>query len=96
MLTKTITEPAKKIPIMDEVDVIIAGGGLAGVAAAVAAGRNNSNTLLIERSGRLGGVATSGLMASISNLFFTPEGEMVVRGLPLEVVERLAEHGEQL
>jgi len=90
---KTVTEPPKEIPIAEEADVIVVGGGLAGVAAAVAAARNESHTLLIERSGLLGGVATSGLMASISNYFFAPDGEMVVKGLPQEIVERLAKYG---
>lgn len=45
------------------VDVLVTGGGPAGFAAALAAGRAGANTLLIERSGRLGGMATNALVS---------------------------------
>lgn len=44
-------------------DVIVAGSGPAGVAAAVTAGRNGMKTLLIESCGRVGGISTSGMMS---------------------------------
>lgn len=47
----------------DNYDVIVAGSGPAGVAAAVTAGRNGMQTLLIESGGRVGGISTSGLMS---------------------------------
>jgi len=90
---KVIVEPEKKIPVVEEVDVIVAGGGIAGVAAAVAAARSQANVLLIERDGFLGGVATAGLMASMGNRFFTGDGRLVVRGIALEMVERLVRLG---
>ncbi len=46
----------------DKVEVLVAGGGLAGVAAAVSAARNGSSVLLAEREGCLGGMATIGLV----------------------------------
>lgn len=68
-------------------DVIVAGGGPAGVAAAIAAARNGSNTLLIEREGYLGGMATvSGVPA------FGPfsNGERdLIGGIGRELLERL-------
>lgn len=90
---KTIVEPEKKIPVAEDVDVIVAGGGIAGTAAAVAAARSQSTVLLIERNGFLGGVAAAGLMASMGNRFFADDGRLVVRGIALEIVERLAEMG---
>jgi len=90
---KTIVEPERHTPIVDEADVVVAGGGLSGVAAAVAAGRNKAETILLERNGFLGGVATAGLMASIGNYFFDHKGELVIRGIALEMVERLAKKG---
>lgn len=57
-----ITEAEKKIPIVSNVDVLVCGGGVAGVAAAICAARNGLKVLLIERYGFLGGLATGGLV----------------------------------
>lgn len=57
-----ITEAERKTPVVDNVDVLICGGGVAGVAAAVTASRNGAKVLLIERYGFLGGLATGGLV----------------------------------
>ncbi len=90
---RAITEPARETPISGKFDVIAVGGGLSGVSAAVAAARAGAKVALLERSGMLGGVATSGLMASMTNFFFTSDGTMVIRGLPEEIVDRLASEG---
>ena len=45
----TITEPAREIPVFDEVDVLVIGGGPAGTAAATAAARLGAHTMLVER-----------------------------------------------
>lgn len=60
---KTIHEPAREIPVRAEADVLVVGAGPAGVAAAVYAARLGAKTLLVEQSGSIGGVATSGLMS---------------------------------
>lgn len=60
---KTYTEPSRTIPVKHEVDVLVVGAGPAGVGAALAAAREGARTLLIEQSGAVGGVATSGLMS---------------------------------
>lgn len=60
---KTITEPPKTVPVTDEVDVLVVGGGPAGFSAAVCAAREGAKTMLIEQSGEVGGIATSGLMS---------------------------------
>jgi len=52
-------EPARDIPITRDADVIIAGGGPAGLAAAIAAARNGARTVLLERFGYLGGTAAA-------------------------------------
>jgi glycine/D-amino acid oxidase-like deaminating enzyme len=57
------TEPEKQIPIKHIVDVLIVGGGPAGVATAISASRMGVKTLLIEQTGAVGGVATTGLMS---------------------------------
>lgn len=60
---KTITEPAKQIPVKYEVDVVVAGSGPAGFAAALSAARGGAKTLIIEQFGDIGGVSTAGLMS---------------------------------
>ncbi len=60
---KTYIEPSKEIPIAYEADVLVVGGGPAGVGAALAAARRGARTFLIEQSGAVGGVATTGLMS---------------------------------
>ncbi len=58
-----IEESAKGIPVYGKYDVVIAGGGIAGIAAAIAAKRANaSRVLLIEKQYALGGLATLGLV----------------------------------
>jgi hypothetical protein len=59
----TYTEPARQIPIQHEVDVLVAGAGPAGVAAAICAARQGARTLLVEQAGAVGGMATTGLMS---------------------------------
>lgn len=56
-------EPARKIPVADEVDVIVCGGGPAGFAAAIAAARTGASVRLFEVHGCLGGVWTAGQLA---------------------------------
>jgi hypothetical protein len=58
--TNTIQEPSREIAVSGKFDVIVIGGGIAGVAAAVAAARNSVRVCLIERYCGLGGLATLG------------------------------------
>lgn len=90
---KSLNEPSRSIPVIDEVDVVVAGGGLSGVAAAVSSARAGAKTTLVERNGILGGVATSGLMSSITNWFFGSKGKLMLRGIALELVEKLVDMG---
>ena len=88
-----VREPARDIEVLDEVDVLVAGAGVAGCAAAVAAARAGANTTLIERNGVLGGVATAGLMANIGNSYMDRDGRIVVHGIAKEVIDRMVERG---
>ena len=57
------TEPAKKLLLNEEYDLIVVGSGPSGIASAVTAGRRGIKTLLIESQGTVGGIATAGLMS---------------------------------
>ena len=92
-MSKTIIEPERRISVLDEVDVLVAGAGTAGVAAAVASARAGAKTMLIERQGMLGGVASAGLMTSITNSAITGDGRQVVKGIMEEILDKLAERG---
>lgn len=58
-------EHSREIPIMDDVDIIVCGGGPAGISAAVSAARSGVSVRLMELQGSLGGVWTSGLLTYI-------------------------------
>ena len=71
---------SKKLSVKKHYDVIVCGGGVAGVAAAVSAANNGSSVLLIEKSNILGGLATLGLI----NLFVpmcNGRGKQIIFGL---------------
>ncbi len=65
MIKQFFKEAAREIPVAGSFDVIVAGGGPAGVAAAIASARNGAKTLLLEQKECLGGIWTSGLMSWI-------------------------------
>lgn len=76
-----IVEPERRTPVVAETDVLVCGGGFAGVCAAVAAARLGAGVLLIERYGFLGGLATAALVIT------TPP---LNNGLNVEIAKRLA------
>jgi hypothetical protein len=61
-LHRTFPEPARELPLAADADVIVCGGGPAGVAAALTAARAGARTRLFELQGSLGGIWTSGLL----------------------------------
>src|SRR5512133_1751819 len=92
---KTYPEPARQIPVARNVDVIVVGGGPAGLAAAIAAARNGARTVIVEQFGYFGGTATASLMACINGFRnqVEPDATQVVRGVAEEVVLALKELG---
>jgi 2-polyprenyl-6-methoxyphenol hydroxylase-like FAD-dependent oxidoreductase len=89
---KTITEPARKIKVCREADVVVVGGGPGGIGSAIAAARSGAKTVLIERYGHLGGMATGGLVNIIPNLSDIT-GKQHVFGLNQELLDRLDKRG---
>jgi hypothetical protein len=90
-------ERAKKLPAR-KFDVVVAGGGTAGVLAATAAARQGAKTVLIEMKGYPGGTATEGgtTLHSFFNIWKPFPGvkkRQVVRGIPNEIMERLDKIG---
>jgi len=86
-------EPVKKLPAR-KFDVVVAGGGTAGVLAATAAARQGAKTVLIEMKGYPGGTATEGgtTLHSYFNIWKPFPGvkkRQVVKGIPSEIIERL-------
>lgn len=82
----------RRIPVSDHYDVVVCGGGPAGFVAAIAAARCGARVALIERYGFLGGMATAGNVAPITE--FMHQGTPVVGGIPLEFVRRLEQNGQ--
>ncbi len=75
-------------------DILVAGGGPAGVAAAVAAGRKGARVTLVERYGFLGGTATSGLYGALCGFYTSGEKqEQVIKGIAGELVDTLNNRG---
>lgn len=78
--------------LIGEFDVIVVGGGTAGVVAAVAAARNGARVLLVERNSFLGGVPTAAMVATFLT-FHNMRGEQIARGIAQEIVDRLQRRG---
>lgn len=82
---------SEDIPVKKAYDVIVVGGGVGGVAAAVSAARNGCRTLLLEKSNLLGGLATIGLV----NLFVpmcNGRGRQIIFGMAEELLRLSARH----
>ena len=92
-MRENVYEPARSIPVLDEADVAVVGGGVAGCAAAWAAAAAGAKTVLLERNGCLGGVAAASLMENIGNMFLTASGRQIIAGFAGKLVDRLVEAG---
>ena len=76
-----------------ETDVLVCGGGCSGCGAAWGAGRTGAKVILLERNGFLGGIASSSMISNLYNHFITRDGRMVMKGAPLEWMERMEKRG---
>jgi 2-polyprenyl-6-methoxyphenol hydroxylase-like FAD-dependent oxidoreductase len=87
----TVIDPAAEVPVVEEVDVLVVGGGSAGVAAAIAAAREGARVGLVERQGYAGGMATGGLVIVLDD--WADGAALTVGGLARETVKRLVGAG---
>lgn len=90
---KTISESIET-KVRYECDVLVAGGGIAGIAAAMASARDGAKVILLERSFVLGGLATSGLVTIYLPLC-DGEGHQVSFGIAEELLKLSIEHGDE-
>ncbi|HZE59262.1 MAG TPA: FAD-dependent oxidoreductase [Burkholderiales bacterium] len=86
-----VAEPERKTEVLAEHEVVVLGGGPAGIAAAAAAGRAGRSTILVERYGFLGGAGTAAGLANFCGLHAKVDGEhrQVVHGIADDVLSRL-------
>ncbi len=98
MSENTFMERERALKVKGEYDVLVAGGGTAGVVAAIAAARNGANTILVERYGFLGGTMINGACSlhsyfNVYKPFPGVERKQLVKGIPSEIVDRMIEAG---
>ena len=74
-------------------EVLVIGGGPAGVCAAICAARQGAKTLLVEQGGFCGGMATRGLVGPFMTCYDAEGKEMIIRGIFEEIVDRMVERG---
>ncbi len=86
-----VLEPARATPLYGEFDVVVLGGGPAGIAAAACAARNGARTLLVERYGFLGGMGTAAGVTNFCGLHANVHGEIrqVVHGIADDLLDRM-------
>ena len=89
-----IIQPQRELALLHETDVLVIGGGTAGVTAALAAQRTGADVTLVERYGHLGGLWTGGLVLIVIGHIVTG-GKQVCLGIGEEMMQRLdkLDHG---
>ena len=81
------------VPVTKESEVIVVGGGPAGIGAAIASARNGAKTILVEQYGFLGGMATAGLVGPFMTSYGIDGKEPIIKGIFRELVERMVALG---
>ena len=83
-----VIQPRRELPVLDTTDVLVVGGGSAGVVAAIAAKRAGVNVTLVERYGHFGGLWTGGLVLLVIG-HIVKGGKQVCQGIGEEIMRRL-------
>src|ERR671931_815763 len=84
---------ARDVPVVRTCDVLVIGGGPAGLGAAIGAAKTGARTVLVERYGFLGGNATASLVGPFMTSFSADGRGQVVRGVFDELVRRMEAMG---
>ena len=85
----SIREPARDIPVVEDVDIVVLGGSCTGVFAAVRAARLGAKVAIVEQSNAFGGTATNGFVCIWHELTDTTYKKQIISGLTEEMLERL-------
>ena len=88
MRMRVVAEPARRVPVREEADVIVCGGGPSGIAAALSAARAGAKTLLVERYGFLGGMGTVGMVSTFAPGYHDKK-RFIIGGIFAEIRTRL-------
>ncbi|MDO9307252.1 MAG: FAD-dependent oxidoreductase, partial [Mesorhizobium sp.] len=91
MVIQTIREAARTAQVADRSDVVVVGGGPAGISAAVSAARNGASVTLLERYPYLGGLASGGMVLVLDDMH--NGSEITVQGICMEMIERMSAWG---
>ena len=83
----------QQIPVAAQTDVLVAGGGPAGIAAAIAAARAGCRVMLVEQNGYLGGMATAGLVTPMMKTYSIDGSKQIIRGIFEQIVRRMEKKG---
>ncbi len=92
-LIDKIRQPGRDVPVVARSDVVVVGGGPAGLSAALAAARNGASVTLIERYSHLGGLASGGMVLVLDDMWDSHLNEISVRGICVTMIERLSALG---
>src|SRR5438105_2563752 len=96
MARATLTVPEERLPIVEEADLVVVGGGSAGTAAAIPAARAGLRTVSVDDAPFLGGMSTGGCVGTFCGFYFRDRNGDLVRlvgGFAAEVMDRLAARG---
>ncbi|NML42321.1 FAD-dependent oxidoreductase [Ramlibacter sp. G-1-2-2] len=88
-----LREDVRDVRVVAKSDVVVVGGGPAGLSAAIGAARNGARVTLLERYNHLGGLAAGGMVLVLDDMWDSHLREISVRGNCLEMIERMASLG---
>ena len=87
----TVREAARDVPVVAKTDVVVVGGGSAGIGAAVSSARNGASVTVLERYPHLGGMASGGMVLVLDDMINGQE--VTVTGIMTEYIDRMTKIG---